>query len=89
MDPGACHDWKWRVVAFSSFPPSHPTPLSNRATAGQVKDQLDKLMDRFFSSLPTTEDMIDFSTSVVAMRVQKRWHARTRMLKLKRRQVGA
>jgi len=52
---------------------------------GAVKEQMDKMADHFFKVLPSTDDMIDFSTSVVAARVQRVWRVRTRMLRFNRR----
>jgi len=46
---------------------------------------MDKMADHFFKVLPSTDDMIDFSTSVVAARVQRVWRVRTRMLRFNRR----
>jgi hypothetical protein len=51
---------------------------------GQVKKQLDKLTHHFFKNIKE-EDMLNFSTAVVVERVQKRWRARTRAIRLRRR----
>ena len=51
-----------------------------------MSKQIEKLTHHFFKNLQP-EEMLNFSTAVVVMKVQKRWRARTRAIRLRRRRA--
>lgn len=53
---------------------------------GALKEQLDRLVEKFFRSLQTEESM-NFHAAVSVGRVQRNWRARARAAKLKRKKM--
>lgn len=51
---------------------------------GQIKNQLDKLIEKFFNDLPV-DDPLNFSTAVLVPRLERRWRARLNAKKVRRR----
>ena len=51
---------------------------------GEIKNQLDKLVEKFFNDLPV-DDPLNFSTAVLVPRLERRWRARLNAKKVRRR----
>lgn len=51
---------------------------------GEIKNQLDKLIEKFFNDLPV-DATLNFSTAVLAPRLERRWRAKLHTQKIKRR----
>lgn len=52
---------------------------------GEIKNQLDRLIDKFFNNLPF-DSTLNFSSAVMVPRLERKWRARFQAKKLKRRQ---
>lgn len=55
-------------------------------TTGALKEQLDRLVEKFFRNLQSDE-MLNFSVAVTVGRVQRKWRARMRAAKLMRKKA--
>lgn len=51
---------------------------------GEIKNQLDRLTDKFFNTLPM-DSALNFSSAVMVPRIERKWRARFQAKKLKRR----
>ncbi|GIL57898.1 hypothetical protein Vafri_13128 [Volvox africanus] len=52
---------------------------------GAIKEQIDRLVNKFFRELPTQDEMLNFSVAITVMKVQRKWRTRMRAAKLMRK----
>ncbi|GIL78272.1 hypothetical protein Vretifemale_7701, partial [Volvox reticuliferus] len=52
---------------------------------GAIKEQIDRLVNKFFRELPTQDEMLNFSVAITVMKVQRKWRTRMRASKLMRK----
>ncbi|KXZ47565.1 hypothetical protein GPECTOR_34g724 [Gonium pectorale] len=52
---------------------------------GAIKEQIERLVDKFFHGLAEQEEMLNFSVAVTVMKVQRKWRTRMRAAKLMRK----
>ncbi len=60
------------TASLSSVPP---------ALQGEMKLQIDRMIAKFFAGLPNDEQL-NFSVAVTVMKVQRKWRARMRTLRV-------
>ncbi|KAG2432797.1 hypothetical protein HXX76_008531 [Chlamydomonas incerta] len=52
---------------------------------GAIKEQIDRLVDKFFHELAAQDEMLNFSVAITVMKVQRKWRTRMRAAKLRRK----
>eukprot|EP00198_Chlamydomonas_reinhardtii_P001158 XP_001690493.1 voltage-gated Ca2+ channel, alpha subunit [Chlamydomonas reinhardtii] len=52
---------------------------------GAIKEQIDRLVDKFFHELTAQDEMLNFSVAITVMKVQRKWRTRMRAAKLRRK----
>lgn len=57
-------------------------PLLPWPAQGEMKLQIDRMIAKFFSGLPADEQL-NFSVAVTVMKVQRKWRARMRTLRVR------
>ncbi len=62
---------------------THRSPLL--LSPGAIKEQIDRLVDKFFHDLAAQDEMLNFSVAITVMKVQRKWRTRMRAAKLRRK----
>lgn len=76
----SCHD----LAAHTNQQYMHRTSLAP-CLSGAIKEQIDRLVDKFFHDLAAQDEMLNFSVAITVMKVQRKWRTRMRAAKLRRK----